>query len=1692
MSVKDAIPYESPEYEIIVEYDKENNSKEDEFTYYSLSPFSPRSKGQATHSGFNRRRSKSMEDIYAVPFRLHSSTASPRIATPTVQEELKSLFGPTPPIPEKMFDQENNKDLKSGSSFQKGRENLKNVTPLPLPPIETFLMRNENQFCRQTAVATTFESLKENIKSPMFVLDRDKYKIHFSDFLSDISENKSCLSNQASRLNVGLISEKSGVKRRSQNHDEQFEEASSDSKKVKPVGSLQEDRNFFPSTSSSTPLQKPSILTGSLCSTTRSPKLNHSESEERPDRRKRDSGRLSILQIKQLDSSPTFPRRRIKRRSSNLATTPGKGLTFGKKPAITSSLSKSSPRRVSFAKDVEEREVKGSMSRSSGGSRRLSRERGLSSAPDILDQSHERKAFETFMSSHSPIKEKTVSLKQESPGKVWSPTKQISNSHSQSKSLSQSQELKCKSPSKMYPKTFTHIQQLFSSSSKSSTSTVLFPDNNNLSNSGTVHVGESNGERSRPKEKCVYSLSPSKMVSKLKRNISSSSLFNENDDIDDNDAVLSSETMRKSIYLLDKPAPKSILKKNGGTRSCSQILSDIPLTSKGVFQQSLPPTHVGPTTRQVGRRILGPPLPNSRKTTATAISVNDNGSESRNVIKRPTFFESEAKGVSSLNTFNLNFPPNLMPKSNLCTESNSLDSKSKYKSDSNNVASSSSALKLKKFSFSSFEIGRPYYSSYQQDLENEQDILEYKSLNPHFKSVAGVDCHNYSNNNSTETPTVIVTDAITNRTDIEEVIGNSKSDNVYDKSTNDFDRINMVIDDTHKIKGNSDTQTQRFTVDIDSYKIVEKTTADIKPPNSYEVDIHSQNFNIKESTTAFQPAATVIQKNRTDSMSVNKYQTRQSDKSQNICIANDDDVFMGDEDQNHHSERNQITGLEFNERDSSSLFDFEKQTKESQNVPTCLSTEKLFNKNHSEFNERHDFLSRSCSTPEKKNSNASTCSENPVIKNYSRYDDRVNFPSKSKAKMEYEYNEQNVEVRDLINRTRGYRNNCKRMMESLLQSPVPTAHQKALNQNNACCDSRSQSQIQSSPIAATGFVDKIEDTNKDENDECYLQRLESMKASPKVEENDSWITARRSSLRKKNNKPPHSPSISGISDSTEAVNSFATYVDDEYVHQRTIIPTAIKEISGSVEDLLEDVTNSSQKNISTASNSSRLNVEGDDKGKHKQDKLSSSNNIKILQSPHSSQMESSTTTTVTKTYDYEVKSSNDNSCLILDYATNTGQNFNPESGKTVTAVTMSEISSSNRKSERKTSLNACMSCVEDIKKEDMKLLKKRDVDDSKNAPSLNNEFIAHSPQSLHNDSDEIKIDDVLISSASKTATPKPKPAIKPKPSIRLLRSVTSPRLKIDEHTIDNSFTKMKKHTSLVSKRDSSGMARKSTGLKTTPPVKGPKTNLNSSLGQKRDSLSRRSTSFKSTFVTAASKMSDATTSNAGKTNLIYTGSANLNRDSIGCRSALLRSKSTLVTATISTAATSITTHNSLREKSSINRRSPNPKRESIGLTRNSTLFRSNLSSSITKNFCKANSASGSTSNSNLETMGRHKPLNKTNTISPNISTNTSRTSRRSSLTPRKRRSGSVGVAGSKTQTPLSHTMSFAQRRKFFQEMEESTLSSPKNRAAVTSYKTTLSSSAATSRNFASENKPRPPAVRPKPLLSRIGSTPTMK
>ncbi|XP_059162249.1 uncharacterized protein LOC131945228 [Physella acuta] len=294
-------------------------------------------------STFNRRRSKSMEDIYTMPVKYEREKTKP-----VLFEEKPDIAFP-PPVPEKRF-------------------SPKKLFTTVLSPKPVTLEK---------------EKFIPAVVEPMFF---------------DIP---------------GVGDEGSGQKRRSQESVGSSQQETTPSKKAKGnvrpncAGDTVEFQDEGESSAT-----KLSILTGSLRPTTRN-KVKHDDSlelqaEANSFSKRKDDAELGVLQVQKLEESPKFPRRRIKRRSSSLSTTPGKGLTFGK-------LNMSSPkRRVSFAKDVKETEGNSAV-------RRRSSSRSVVPSPVIITkQTLDRKEFETFLSTHTSPPKKSPS---KSPVKTQSPDK---------------------------------------------------------------------------------------------------------------------------------------------------------------------------------------------------------------------------------------------------------------------------------------------------------------------------------------------------------------------------------------------------------------------------------------------------------------------------------------------------------------------------------------------------------------------------------------------------------------------------------------------------------------------------------------------------------------------------------------------------------------------------------------------------------------------------------------------------------------------------------------------------------------------------------------------------------------------------------------------------------------------------------------------------------------------------------------------------------------------------------------------------------------------------------------------------------------------------------------------------------------------------------------------------------------------
>ncbi|GFR84370.1 hypothetical protein ElyMa_000670300 [Elysia marginata] len=385
--IKDAIPYSSgsPKYAEIDESGvpqmistrSENiteglkarrilSSQQLDGDYCSLSPenqanvYSPKKKAVAKKPSLNRRRSKSMEDIYSVPFR----------AVPLSERKLAFLS--------------------EESSTEDARE------PPPIP---------ERNFSPQS-LFQSFLSLRTKTTTPKKLFNP-----------SEPVETERSLAPAISRDRV------SPQKRRSQeNHEVSVKisppkrgrtEAQDQDGALHSLAKTPSGMSCEPETPS-----KLSILTGSLKPTTRSVhraniRSNISSTSSEKDSNEKDS--LGILEVKQLEESPKLPRRKLKRRSSSFSITPGKGLTFGKSTKLTTP----SPRRVSFAKDVKDTESKSTPRRRSSTRRTVMPAGGVS----VTRQTQESLNFQSFLSSHtSPTKGK-VSCKEANLSKSPSPIK---------------------------------------------------------------------------------------------------------------------------------------------------------------------------------------------------------------------------------------------------------------------------------------------------------------------------------------------------------------------------------------------------------------------------------------------------------------------------------------------------------------------------------------------------------------------------------------------------------------------------------------------------------------------------------------------------------------------------------------------------------------------------------------------------------------------------------------------------------------------------------------------------------------------------------------------------------------------------------------------------------------------------------------------------------------------------------------------------------------------------------------------------------------------------------------------------------------------------------------------------------------------------------------------------------------------
>ena len=377
-SIKDAIPYSSgsPKYAEIDESgvpkiiprssemkiaDEENSAKSKinfpswhlENDYCSLltpsesqtSTFSTKIKAVTKKPSLNRRRSKSMEDIYAVPSRAESLFER-RMFACFDEESLSERSCDPPPVPDRNFSPQ--------SLFQ------------------------------------SFISLRSKRTAPVG--------------LSGVMNR--------SPVSPSLMSVKESPQKRHSQEGSEVGIKKSPTKKVRAEASLQVDthereiiQDCFDDAALSTnknfsyckpETPKLSILTGSLKPTTRSAKKAFATSDLSDSESKKNSNQednLGLLEVKQLEESPKFPRRQLKRRSSSFSITPGKRLTFGK----SSKMATPSPRRVSFAKDVKDTDSKSTPPRRSSTRRIIMPAAGGC----VTRQTQENLNFQSFLSSHS-------------------------------------------------------------------------------------------------------------------------------------------------------------------------------------------------------------------------------------------------------------------------------------------------------------------------------------------------------------------------------------------------------------------------------------------------------------------------------------------------------------------------------------------------------------------------------------------------------------------------------------------------------------------------------------------------------------------------------------------------------------------------------------------------------------------------------------------------------------------------------------------------------------------------------------------------------------------------------------------------------------------------------------------------------------------------------------------------------------------------------------------------------------------------------------------------------------------------------------------------------------------------------------------------------------------------------------------
>uniref|UniRef100_A0A2C9KSR5 Uncharacterized protein n=1 Tax=Biomphalaria glabrata TaxID=6526 RepID=A0A2C9KSR5_BIOGL len=390
---------QSPIYDTVADNLQANFSEMEPFSqlysdYSSLSPQkgerSPQ-KWVAKQPSLNRRRSKSMEDIYSISSKFNSSGGNRRPVNRL--NEIETVASQPPPIPDR------------------------NYSPVKLLSSSLSFMSQRTESFKSPSSDTVAISTPGTVKADLF-----------------------------HRL-VG-IQEISPKKRQSEEGVEHSVDSTSPVKKSKPESQLDNKDNSSDLSFASTVINGSfdstptlSILTGSLNPTTRSKyKLTEPSKFESSDAKvHRPETLLNPLPLQLLEESPKLPRRKLKRRSSSLSTTPGKGLTFGK----SSKLSVASPKRkVSFAKDVKDTETNDPLRRRPG-----THHIDPTSQAYFTKQSKEKLEFESFISSHSSPKRNgspnkitspiniTSLIKKTSPNKIVSPSKVQSTSQNLSNQL---------------------------------------------------------------------------------------------------------------------------------------------------------------------------------------------------------------------------------------------------------------------------------------------------------------------------------------------------------------------------------------------------------------------------------------------------------------------------------------------------------------------------------------------------------------------------------------------------------------------------------------------------------------------------------------------------------------------------------------------------------------------------------------------------------------------------------------------------------------------------------------------------------------------------------------------------------------------------------------------------------------------------------------------------------------------------------------------------------------------------------------------------------------------------------------------------------------------------------------------------------------------------------------------------------